>query len=105
MHLHKEDMVETKVIIADRSISPLNMTVQLLEADPPGEQPYINKANDSIGGRLNILIKAYDNRGISTYCDKKPMITAIGILIILINESVSSKIPIMIDITHEKKTT
>jgi hypothetical protein len=33
------DMVETKVMIADKSMSPSNIMVQLLDADPPGEQP------------------------------------------------------------------
>jgi hypothetical protein len=33
------DMVETKVMMAERSMSPSNMIVQLLEAEPPGEQP------------------------------------------------------------------
>lgn len=31
--------VETNVIIADKSISPLKIIIQLFELEPPGEQP------------------------------------------------------------------
>jgi hypothetical protein len=40
----KEPRVETNVIIALKSISPFNNIVQLFDALPPGQQPYMNRA-------------------------------------------------------------
>ena len=34
------DIVDTNVKIADKSISPLNIIVQLFEPTPPGEHPF-----------------------------------------------------------------
>ncbi len=65
----------------------------------------MNKAIDSIGGKLKIFMNTYDKRGMNKYCETKPITTATGILIIFIKAVVSSKIPIKIDITHEKKMT
>ena len=59
--LHNDARVETNVIIALRSISPSNMMVQLLDPEPPGEQPYKNKANASTGGKLKSLMNAYES--------------------------------------------
>ncbi len=66
--LPRDVIVEANVIIADRSISPSNKIVQLLEAEPPGEQPYKNNAKASNGSKWRnwvnekviFLIKKHD---------------------------------------------
>ena len=42
-------------------MSPFNKIVQLLLAEPPGQQPYINKASASTEGNANTLTHANAN--------------------------------------------